>query len=87
MANTVKAVKKSRFQPKLKYIKQNKVLYFMLLPTLIFFLVFHVIPICGMKLAFFDYKIMGDDVFAGLKYFQKLSQHLHFSNIRKYFDY
>ena len=52
MANTVKAVKKSRFQPKLKYIKQNKVLYFMLLPTLIFFLVFHVIPICGMKLYF-----------------------------------
>ena len=72
MANTVKAVKKSRFQSKLKYIKQNKVLYFMLLPTLIFFLVFHVIPICGMKLAFFDYKIMGADVFAGLKYFQKL---------------
>lgn len=53
-------------------IKKNTVLYLLLLPTILYFVIFHVIPILGMRLAFFDYKIKGDDVFAGMKYFQKL---------------
>lgn len=57
---------------KLKQIKRDKVLYLLLLPTFIFFFVFHVIPIFNMKLAFYDYRIKGDDIFVGLKYFQKL---------------
>lgn len=56
----------------IKKIRKNRVLYLMLLPTLIYFFIFHVIPIYGMKLAFYDYKIMGDNIFVGLSYFKKL---------------
>lgn len=57
---------------KWKQIKKDRILYLILLPTLLFFVVFHVVPILGMKLAFFDYKIKGDDIFVGWKYFEKL---------------
>ncbi|RRD95152.1 sugar ABC transporter permease [Clostridiales bacterium COT073_COT-073] len=56
----------------LKSLKKDRVLYLMLLPTLLFFLVFHVIPILGMRLAFYDYRIKGDNIFVGLKHFEKL---------------
>lgn len=72
MGKSAVKTKGSKFQSKFKYVKQNKVLYLLLLPTLIFFIIFHVIPILGMRLAFYDYKIMGDNVFVGLKYFEKL---------------
>ncbi len=57
---------------KLKKIKVDGILYLMLLPTFIYFVIFHVKPIVGMKLAFYDYRIFGDDVFVGLKWFKKL---------------
>ena len=56
----------------LKQIKRDKVLYFMLLPTLLFFVIFHVIPIFGMRLAFYDYRIRGENIFVGWKHFEKL---------------
>ena len=55
-----------------KRIKQNSVLYLMLLPTMLYFLIFHLYPIIQMKLAFFDFKIFGPDTFVGLKWFRKL---------------
>ncbi len=59
-------------QSKLKRIWRDRVLYLTLLPTLLYFFVFHVIPIIGMKLAFYDYRIKGDNVFVGFTYFVKL---------------
>lgn len=59
-------------QSKLKRIWRDRVLYLTLLPTLLYFFVFHVIPIIGMKLAFYDYRIKGDNVFVGFTYFIKL---------------
>lgn len=59
-------------QNTMKKIRKDKVLYLILLPTMIYFIIFHVIPIINMKLAFYDYKIMGDDIFVGLKHFEKL---------------
>lgn len=53
-------------------IRKDKALYLILFPTMIYFVIFHVIPILNMKLAFYDYKIMGDDIFVGMKHFQKL---------------
>lgn len=44
----------------------------MLLPGLVYFIIFHVWPIIGMKLAFYDFRIMGDNVFVGFKYFREL---------------
>lgn len=65
----------------LKRIKRDRTLYFILLPTLIYFVIFHVIPIIGMKLAFFDYRIMGDSIFIGFKNFEKLFSTPNFTRI------
>ena len=56
----------------LKRIRKDYVLYLMLLPGLIYFTVFHIIPIFNMKLAFQDYKIIGDNTWVGLKHFETL---------------
>lgn len=62
----------SRMQVKVKQIKRDRILYLILVPTLLYFIIFQVVPIIGMKLAFYDYKIKGDDIFVKFKYFIKL---------------
>lgn len=57
---------------KLRRVWSDKVLYFMLLPAIVYFLLFHIWPIFEMKLAFFDFRIIGDDIFVGMKYFREL---------------
>jgi putative aldouronate transport system permease protein len=56
----------------LKEIKSSWVLYLMLFPALLYFSIFHVIPIIGMKLAFQDYRIIGENVWVGWKHFKVL---------------
>lgn len=56
----------------LNRMRKDYVLYLMLLPGLVYFTIFHVIPIINMKLAFQDYKIIGDNVWVGFKHFQTL---------------
>ena len=60
---------------------QDKLLYAMLLPALIYFGIFRVWPILNMRLAFFDYKARGPWVFAGLKYFKTIFQSSAFTQI------
>jgi len=55
--------------------------YLMLLPALLYFFVFRVSAIAGMKLAFYDYKIVGENVFVGWKYFRMLFETPAFWNI------
>jgi putative aldouronate transport system permease protein len=50
-------------------IWNEKVLYLMLLPTLLFFIIFRVIPIFNMRLAFFQFRARGPWTFVGLRYF------------------
>nr|WP_246469221.1 ABC transporter permease subunit [Cohnella nanjingensis] len=57
---------------KLRKIWTDKALYLMLLPCIAYFVIFHVWPIAGMKLAFYDYRIIGNDVYVGFKYFKEL---------------
>ncbi|KAF0819628.1 MULTISPECIES: ABC transporter permease [unclassified Cytobacillus] len=56
----------------LKQIKSSWVLYLMLFPALLYFSIFHVVPLIGMKLAFQDYRIIGDNVWVGMKHFKIL---------------
>ena len=49
-----------------------RVIYLMLLPTVLYFVFFKCRAVWGMKLAFYDYRPRGDDVFAGWKYFQQV---------------
>ena len=46
--------------------------YLMLAPGILYFLVFHYFPIYQAKLAFQDFRIFGDNVWVGLKYFEAL---------------
>jgi putative aldouronate transport system permease protein len=64
-----------------KRIWNDKVLYLMLLPAMIYFLVLHVWPIIGMKLAFYDYRILGGNIFVGFKYFKDLFSTPVFTNV------
>jgi putative aldouronate transport system permease protein len=48
---------------------KEKVLYLMLLPALLFFIIFRVMPIFNMRLAFFQFRARGPWTFAGLRYF------------------
>ena len=66
---------------KLKKMWSDRVLYLMLLPAALFFCLFHVWPIIGMKLAFYDYRILGDDVFVGFKHFRNLFSTPVFSTV------
>ena len=56
----------------LKQMRKDYVLYLMLLPGLIYFTLFHIIPIINMKLAFQDYRIIGENTWVGLKHFETL---------------
>lgn len=53
-------------------LKKNWVIYLMLLPGIIYFSIFHVIPIINMKLAFQDFRIIGKNEWAGFKHFALL---------------
>lgn len=49
-----------------------RVIYLMLLPTLLYFILFKCRAVVGMKLAFYDYRPRGTDIFVGLKYFRQV---------------
>jgi putative aldouronate transport system permease protein len=61
---------KSSIRKNIKKIKSDKVLYLLILPTLIYFILFRLWPILNMKLAFYDYRAIGPWQWAGLKYFK-----------------
>jgi len=52
--------------------KKDWGLVLLLAPALIYFLVYHIIPILGMSIAFQDYRIVGKSPFVGLKHFRIL---------------
>ena len=64
-------------------LKSEKLLYLMLLPTLIYFIIFRCCPILNMRLAFFQFKARGDWPFVGLKYFKMIFSSPGFGQIMK----
>lgn len=71
----------SPLQRALQQMWKDKVLYLMLLPAIVYFCVFRVVPILNMRLAFYDYKARGPWVWAGLKYFKMIFQSSAFAQI------
>jgi putative aldouronate transport system permease protein len=61
-----------RVKASLNQIRKDWVIYAMLFPAILYFSIFHVIPLIGMKLAFQDYRIIGDNVWVGWKHFKVL---------------
>lgn len=72
-----------RIRRNLHTLRLDWVLYAMLLPTLVFFVLFRVWPIWNMRLAFFTYKAKTAWEWAGLKYFRQIFATPQFGNILK----
>lgn len=72
---TVQEVKAKRRKKKWAQIKKNRALYLMLLPGILYFIIFKYIPMGGLVIAFQDYQpflgILGSP-FVGLKHFIRL---------------
>jgi len=61
-----KKVKKKKF-----FTRNNIILYLMLLPVLISYIIFHIIPMPGIYLAFADFRVMGfKDIWVGFDNFR-----------------
>ncbi|WP_428863002.1 ABC transporter permease [Clostridium sediminicola] len=67
----------------IKRIRKDWLLYVMLLPSIIYFIIFHIIPLFGMVLAFQDYRIIGDNIWVGLKHFRVLFSSPAFFSVLK----
>ncbi len=61
-----------RFRRALRTLRLDWVLYVMLLPTLVYFVVFRVLPIWNMRLAFYNFSGRSAWTWAGLKYFEMM---------------
>ncbi|WP_226036073.1 ABC transporter permease [Aquibacillus saliphilus] len=72
-----------KLQNLIKEVKKSWVIYAMLLPTLVYFSIFHVIPLIGMKLAFQEFRIMGANEWVGLKHFKILFSSPAFIDVLK----
>lgn len=79
--NTIE--RKQRNKELFHKIKVEKVLYLMILPTIIYFIIFRVIPIFNMRLAFFKYSSRSPWTFVGLKYFKMIFASPDFIQILK----
>jgi len=55
-----------------KKIKRDRALYLMLLPVLIYYIVWHYIPMWGARIAFQDFKYIGTNEWVGFKHFKML---------------
>jgi len=64
-------------------IKSEKIIYLMILPTIVYFVLFRVIPIFNMRLAFYKYSSRQAWTFVGLKYFRMIFKSPDFKQIVK----
>lgn len=71
----------SRLQQNLGRMWIDRALYLMLLPALLYFIIFRLWPMFNMRLAFYDYKARGPWIFAGLKYFKMIFKSSAFTQI------
>ncbi|HIU08384.1 MAG TPA: sugar ABC transporter permease, partial [Candidatus Limiplasma pullistercoris] len=69
---TSKSPFKERVAATAHILRLDWVLYAMLLPTLVYFVLFRVLPIINMRLAFFTYSRKTAWEWAGLKYFRQI---------------
>ena len=71
---------------KLRRIRENWILYLFLLPTFVWFVIFHYWPIYGIQIAFQNYKIgqaFGSSQWVGLKYFRQFFSSYWFPTVMR----
>ena len=72
MIGTAKRPKAAGGKPLLRRMWDYRIIYLMLLPTILYFLLFKTRAVLGMSLAFYDYRPRGENIWVGLKYFRQL---------------
>ncbi len=68
------------------YYKKNWILYLFIIPVIIYYIMFHYVPIYGIQIAFQDYRvgeIFGESKWVGLKHFIKFFNSAWFTTILK----
>lgn len=69
-----------------KKIRVNWMLYLFMLPVIVYYIVFHYVPIYGVQIAFQDYKIgevFGESAWVGFKHFQRFFNSAWFGTVLK----
>lgn len=69
-----------------KKIRVNWMLYLFMLPAIVYYIVFHYVPIYGVQIAFQDYKIgeaFGESAWVGFKHFQRFFNSAWFGTVLK----
>lgn len=74
-------IRKGNRRKTLQRMWRDRVLYLMLAPAIIYFVIFRVWPIINMRLAFCNYRAKGSWTFAGLKYFKMIFNSSAFMDI------
>ncbi len=65
----------------LQKLRDERTLYALLFPTILYFILFKVLPIINMRLAFFQFRARGGWPFVGLKYFKMIFSSSAFAQI------
>lgn len=82
----LKAVRLDRQDSMMQFIKRHKELYLMLIPGLLYFLIFKYVPLLGSVIAFQDYNIfegIRNSSWVGLKWFEQLLTYPRFAALLK----
>lgn len=76
--------KKKKKQSFLQAVKSSWQLYILILPAVIYFIVFHYLPLYGIQIAFKDYKAVSgiaDSAWVGLKHFKAFFEAYYFKRL------
>lgn len=88
MSNRMTAVstKRALGKERIKKVKKYRVLLFMLIPALVYYIIFHYLPMYGVLLAFKDFKITQGIIgspWVGLRHFEKIMNDTYFYTVLK----
>lgn len=72
-----------RIKASLEQMKKDYILYILLVPVMLFFVIYHIVPMFGMVIAFQDYKIFGESAWVGFNNFRLLLSSPLFMNVLK----
>lgn len=72
---------KRKFTDILKQLRSDSILYLILAPTILYFVIFRLWPIIGMRLAFYNFKARSAWTFVGGKYFEMIFKSPDFLDI------
>lgn len=81
-----KEQRRKKIKKEVRSYTRNWVLYLFVVPAIVYYIVFHYIPLYGVQIAFQDYRVgqvFGESAWAGFKHFSKFFNSVWFETILK----